>query len=467
MDDAASLSLFSRVLRLRTVSGEGPSSGAYRACAALLVEELSRLVSAERGDEVTTHEFVANKPVVLCTVRGDNPDLPGVLFNAHYDVVPVVAEAWTVDPFAATVKNGRVYGRGTQDMKCVVAAYVAALSRVLAGGRWRPKRTLHFSFVPDEEIGGADGALKFVQSDVFKHRVAPVACALDEGLANPNDAFTVFYGERAPMWLIITAKGPTGHGSRFVQDTATERLSRFLSQAWAFRRKEEEIFQGKRASDGCTHCEAKKLGDVTTLNVTMLRSGVPQGGSSSSSSSSSAGGGSGAASTDEEDRCALNVIPTQAKAGMDIRVPPHVPIEKIKAMLDEWCRAEQDMVEWKFAPWTPAPNRHAVTSLDPAVNPMWTVLRSTVENECGVRLETEVFPAGTDSRFIRELDIPAFGFSPMRKEPILLHEHDESIGVDTYHECVRVYERVLKAFGDCEDGGAADAAAKKRAKFMS
>jgi len=44
----------------------------------------------------------------------------------------------------------------------------------------------------------------------------PVAFALDEGLANPRPAFTVFYGERTPWWLLIRATGPTGHGSRFI-----------------------------------------------------------------------------------------------------------------------------------------------------------------------------------------------------------------------------------------------------------
>ena len=46
-------------------------------------------------------------------------------------------------------------------------------------------RTLHLTFVPDEEIGGSDGMCEFLKSEVFK-RIAPVAMALDEGLANPG-----------------------------------------------------------------------------------------------------------------------------------------------------------------------------------------------------------------------------------------------------------------------------------------
>ncbi len=47
---------------------------------------------------------------------------------------------------------------------------------------------------------------------------------LDEGLANPTDAFTVFYGERKIWWIHVKATGPTGHGSRFVKGTAVEKL---------------------------------------------------------------------------------------------------------------------------------------------------------------------------------------------------------------------------------------------------
>lgn len=51
---------------------------------------------------------------------------------------------------------------------------------------------------------------------------------LDEGLASPTDVFTVFYGERKIWWIHVTATGPTGHGSRFVEGVATEKLVRLF-----------------------------------------------------------------------------------------------------------------------------------------------------------------------------------------------------------------------------------------------
>lgn len=120
------------------------------------------------------------------------------------------------------LENGRIYARGTQDMKSVGVQYVEAIARLKHEG-FRPKRNVHLLFVPDEEIGGSDGMEKFLESEQYK-AMQPIAFAFDEGLANPTDAFTVFYGERVPWWFYVKATGPTGHGSRFINDTATSKI---------------------------------------------------------------------------------------------------------------------------------------------------------------------------------------------------------------------------------------------------
>lgn len=164
-----------------------------------------------------------NKPVLIATLLGENPALPSVVLNSHYDVVPAMPDQWTVDPWAATEIDGKIYGRGAQDMKCVCAQYVLALRRLLVPGK-KFLRTVHLTFVPDEEIGGADGMGELIKSPSWS-RVTPVGVALDEGLANPAPGkYTVFYGERAPLWILVKADGPTGHGSRFIADTAVEKL---------------------------------------------------------------------------------------------------------------------------------------------------------------------------------------------------------------------------------------------------
>lgn len=101
-------------------------------------------------------------------------------------------------------------------------------------------------------------------------------------------------------------------------------------------------------------------------------------------------------------------------------------------------------MHYEFVVKTP---QHSVTSVDPAENEWWRVFSETTQ-KLGLGIETEIFPAGastfflvrafvcelliafgtstaTDSRYLRQVGIPAFGFSPINQTPILLHDHNE------------------------------------------
>lgn len=70
--------------------------------------------------------------------------------------------------------------------------------------------------------------------------------------------------------------------------------------------------------------------------------------------------------------------------------------------------------------------------------------------DVGVEIEPEIFPASTDSRYLRELGIPALGFSPMRNTPILLHDHNEYIDESVFTDGIGVYERLITALASAE-----------------
>ena len=79
-----------------------------------------------------------------------NQDQPGVMLSGHTDVVPVDGQDWTKPPFEAVTEDGRIYGRGTADMKGFVAS---ALNAGLAAAKLSLKTPLHLAFSYDEEIG--------------------------------------------------------------------------------------------------------------------------------------------------------------------------------------------------------------------------------------------------------------------------------------------------------------------------
>jgi aminoacylase len=345
------IDVFTKLLQYKTISGSAPEDGSYNACAAYLLQFLNDL-GLENVQIVT--ESLPNKPIVVGTWIGTS-DLPAILLNSHYDVVPVMEEYWTVPAFSGVRKESKIYGRGAQDMKCVCAQYLIALKKLKESG-FQPLRTIHISYVPDEEIGGSGGMGVLLSSDWYSE--VQIDLALDEGLASEDDNYAVFYGERLPWWVRITAEGSTGHGSRFIEGTAVEQIMGVTQKALAFRSQQKDILHGVNHA-GCSHGVAMKkvLGDVTSLNVTMLRAGVQAGGLD-----------------------VMNVVPARAEAGFDIRISPHMDPNEMKSKLDLWCEEVTQNttglpkgggVKWEYIVEKNPLKAHYTTSHDSKENPWW------------------------------------------------------------------------------------------------
>jgi aminoacylase len=447
---AAAIQSFTEFLQFETVSSVAAESGAYVKCAAWLVQQLKD--AGIFSNIFYLPEAPAHSPVVMAVMKGRDESLPVLLLNSHYDVVPAAESDWTVPPFAGLLSEdgSKLYGRGTQDMKCVCVQYIAALSKICrVDPTWQPERSIYLSFVPDEEVGGG-GMAAFLESATYKD-LPGIALALDEGLASVSDTFAVFYGERLPWWVNVTASGPTGHGSRFIDNTAVEQLVDLANKALAFR-------EGQRAQLGlsqhenCAHAVAaansnsnknnskntsdsdgnktNTLGDVTSLNITSLQAGVKIGST-----------------------YAYNCVPPTAQCSLDIRISPHTDPAEIGAMLDQWCQeCSKDADGGSHVTWNYIGGQgnssatHATTSTNVEQNP-WYAVFSNAMTEMKCQMEPQVFPAATDSRFLRALGIRALGFSPMRNTEIMLHENDEYIPVSTFLEGIGVYVGLLKALG--------------------
>ena len=154
-------------------------------------------------------------------------------------------------------KDENIYARGVQDMKSVGIQYLEAIRR-LKLNNIKLKRTVHITFVPDEEIGGVMGMGKLVESDIFKK--LNVGFALDEGGPNPTEKFKVFYDERVSWNILIHCTGNTGHSLFFIENTAAEKLLYIINKFMDLRKKEIERLADPKL----------KLGDVTTINLVKI-----------------------------------------------------------------------------------------------------------------------------------------------------------------------------------------------------
>lgn len=122
--------------------------------------------------------------------------------NGHYDVVPVTS-MWKSDPFNPVVRQGKLYGRGTEDMKANIAATLMAVESVMAGGI-KPHCNIELSFTPDEETGGRTGFGYIAGKNVIKP---------DYGLSEGYRSEYISYGSKGLIWFKVEVKGIAAHSS--------------------------------------------------------------------------------------------------------------------------------------------------------------------------------------------------------------------------------------------------------------
>jgi succinyl-diaminopimelate desuccinylase len=150
-------------------------------------------------------EFVEPLPGRVSTVSAWGEGPKTLLFNGHYDVVPAPdPETWPFAPYAAEVSEGKLYGRGSTDMKAGIAACLAAVSALQRAGV-QPKGKLLMHLVADEEALGTHGS---------KYLVANGHCdGVTEALVGEPTDMHLVPAERGTVWLRIITKGRSAHGS--------------------------------------------------------------------------------------------------------------------------------------------------------------------------------------------------------------------------------------------------------------
>jgi len=189
---------------------------------------------------------------------------PTLHFNSHLDVVEPGA-GWTFDPFAAEVSNGRIYGRGTCDMKGGLAASVIAVEALLEEFPGLPG-SIEISGTADEETGGYGGVAYLSERGYFSPgRVDHVI------IPEPLNKNRVCLGHRGVWWAEIATHGRIAHGSMpFLGDCAVRHMGAVLE---AFESRLFPMLREKRTAMPVVPDGAKE----STLNINSLHGGLAEG----------------------------------------------------------------------------------------------------------------------------------------------------------------------------------------------
>ncbi len=184
---------------------------------------------------------------------------PCVHFNSHIDVVQTGA-GWTVDPFAGVVRDRKVYGRGSCDMKGGLAASIVALEALIDSGVELPG-SLELSGTADEESGGYGGVHYLAERGWFsKPRVDHVI------IPEPLNVDRVCIGHRGVWWAEIETRGRIAHGSMpFLGDCAVRHMNAVID---CF---ERDLYP-RLAAPRCRSCRsARGIRRSTSIRSTAVR----------------------------------------------------------------------------------------------------------------------------------------------------------------------------------------------------
>ena len=210
-----------RLVRIPTVN---PPGADYEACASVIADQL-------RAHGADVHllpalgriEHTSDYPRINVVGRHDGSSAGHAIhLNGHFDVVPV-GRGWTRDPFGGDVENGRLYGRGSCDMKAGLAAAVFAAEAIRRAGV-RHAAPIEISGTVDEESGGFAG-VGWLAEHKWISRERTQAVIIPE----PFGVDRVCIGHRGVYWFEVIAEGRIAHGSMpYLGVNAIDGMSHFL-----------------------------------------------------------------------------------------------------------------------------------------------------------------------------------------------------------------------------------------------
>jgi len=193
IDEAEVVSLCQELIQIKSVNPPGDE------------HPMAEFVSSHLKKAGLEVELIPHSPTrasVLAHLKSTRKK-PGLLFNAHLDTVPVGSEKWIHEPFAGEVAEGKIWGRGTADMKGGLAALMVAV-KTIAKARLPLQGDLILAVTAGEEVDSIGATTIARRKDL-----GPVQAVMIPEPSN-ND---VFIAEKGALWLEITTHGKTAHGA--------------------------------------------------------------------------------------------------------------------------------------------------------------------------------------------------------------------------------------------------------------
>jgi acetylornithine deacetylase/succinyl-diaminopimelate desuccinylase-like protein len=414
--------LLSRYIAVDTSNPPGNEEAA-----ALFLADILR----REGLEAHLYQAAPGRANLSARLRGDGSKRPLILLN-HTDVVPAEPPFWQEPPFAGTVRDGVIWGRGALDMKGM--AVMELMTFLLLKRHGIPlKRDVVFLALADEETGG-DVGIEWM--DRHHPEVIDAEYVLNEGgygftelLGVRRPIFNCSIGEKGPLWLKLRAHGSPDHGSVPHDDNSLERLVRALYRVKGWQHPitvlpETELYIRGLYEGGVL----REMPDEGALALAAQANPVIRAVLSNTVSVTTCTAG-----------YKHNVIPAVSEATLDCRLLPgqsaHAFVEELKGIIDDPKVEIQEVYRSETAS---SPVQTELFSI------AGKVIQEAVENALVL---PSISPGFTDSRIFRQRGMVAYGLIPMLLEPpeaATMHGHNERISVENLRLGTQVLFEIVR-----------------------
>jgi succinyl-diaminopimelate desuccinylase len=352
-------------------------------CGELAAAEVIAAEFAKFGIKSSIETWDKNRANITTHIKSEGTK-QALLFACHLDVVGPGLAVWKTPPFNAVERNGKIFGRGSTDMKGGIASSVAAICKIVNSGV-KLKGDIVFTAVAGEETDSC-GAERFISK---QNQIPKFQCVL---IPEPTD-FTIVSAHRGILWLEITTKGKTAHGSTpQLGINAVTSMRHFLNELDNY-----DIAAKKH-----------ELLGTCSLSVNTISGGK-----------------------------ALNVVPDNCVCGIDIRIIPKVNPQDIIADF----RKIFAKLKSRY------PDFDADISINRQANPLETDPKNEfVRQLCSCLNIEKTVAVGftTDGPHFVKLGSPVLIFGPGKPE--MCHKPDEFIEIADLEKGAECYEKIIRHF---------------------
>lgn len=432
----------SQLVKFRTVSSFDPEEeddGPFAALIAALPElfplahtRLERICIGSRG--------------IVYRWQGTDPSLKPAIFCAHFDVVPASeTDAWDEPPFSGAIRNGYVWGRGTQDIKVQLACILESAEQLAAKG-FQPQHTLYFAFGGDEEVGGTRGAGAiakwFSKQHIHASWVIDEGSPVGQGLVGfvRKPLALIGIAEKGYADIIIEAQGQGGHASMPPRHTALGAVAHALAAI------EDNPFPARltKTTDGflaalAPHAIAPykqifALRRVLSPLILKAFSAMP---------STNAMVRTTCAATMAQASPKENVLPTLAQAAVNVRMIPGMSSAEVVEHFNLLASPFGAKAYIKFPEHMVEASEESSTSSEG-----WIAIAKAVSEAFPEAVPAPfLFTASTDTKHYRALTDDIYRFTPLvqtQEDIAAVHNVNEKVSIENLERCVRFYRSLMQ-----------------------